>query len=160
MRVEWMYSIVNKPRDIRPVKNSNVPAGSTGAFRAPSVRDIWNSRAKSFQDNKIPPIKTRRVSGRHLAGNRWKPLLCGVRCWRLVSRDPSFVGAQTGREMAEAEEADRPNNARLFQVAVTNSLRNISESVRWATVTLYTERRAQRTRASPFDFARAFLVRL
>ncbi|GAB1859672.1 Polyamine-modulated factor 1 [Camponotus japonicus] len=31
--------------------------------------------------------------------------------------------------MAEAEEVDRPNNARLFQVAVTNSLRNISESV-------------------------------
>lgn len=33
------------------------------------------------------------------------------------------------REMAEDEEADLPNNVRLFQIAISNSLRNISESV-------------------------------
>lgn len=48
----------------------------------------------------------------------------------------SPANKRTWREMAEDEEADCPNNARLFRIAVSNSLKNIAESVRWVTLAL------------------------
>lgn len=44
--------------------------------------------------------------------------------WLAVSR------ANHSWEMVEDEEADCPNNARLFRIAVSNSLKNVAESVR------------------------------
>lgn len=93
-----------------------------------------------------------------------KPLLRGVvdaSLWLASSARTNW----DRREMAEDEEADCSNNARLFQIAVSNILKNIAESVRWATLACTTARFLLSSRATsrvylnlfyPLSFARFF----
>jgi len=91
-------------------------------LQAPSSRRSRNSHAtpRAIQ---IPSRRERREK----LNDSQKPLL-----WGVVDRF-SRANEESPREMADDEEADCSNNARLFRMAVSNCLKKIAESVRWVT---------------------------
>jgi len=88
-------------------------------IRAPSYRRAWNPHARFPADSN--PIATQDERPLWLRENRYYEALTLFVRYRANNRDI--------QEMAEDEEAE-PNNARLFRIAISNSLKNIAESVR------------------------------